>query len=526
MEAKNGSEGGKILGPAITELDRRELCNLVARLCSLIQQEAGTGAYRGGIFPDNISVTEEGELALGPAADADWTGQERDFLAPELFWQGEKGPASDVYSLGMLLYYAVSGGRLPFAVSGEDGARQRRMNGEAIRVPEAAGRRLGEIIVKATAFQTADRYQSAEELKAALISCVDNIYLDGPVSAETVYHKGEKELSKVEKMLLNILRREEKPEIVRNDTEFEETPQEPVVGPLMPDPEPQPEPQPEEPAQKETPEANAEPVVILTEEKNPELEPVVISRNASVQYQNSAEREKKIAGKVRLRRIRRVFLLLLICGLLVAAAFLYDHLQKKQQEAEPENTAESTVSEELPGIAPDESIDMSKPMPEIENAPQSEETGIVSHVPEETPEPTPEVTPEPKNHRYEVIKADVSWIQARDSAISAGGHLVVINDEAEFNRVLEQAAEVGASYFWVGCRRVDGALAWDKDITVDYMPWLAGEPTVEYEGVPEDYVMLAYINGAWGYNDIGNNPAGDWPEFYSGRIAYIIEFDD
>ena len=38
MEAKNGSEGGKILGPAITELDRRELCDLAARLIGALRR--------------------------------------------------------------------------------------------------------------------------------------------------------------------------------------------------------------------------------------------------------------------------------------------------------------------------------------------------------------------------------------------------------------------------------------------------------------------------------------------------------
>ena len=37
--------------------------------------------------------------------------------------------------------------------------------------------------------------------------------------------------------------------------------------------------------------------------------------------------------------------------------------------------------------------------------------------------------------------------------------------------------------------------------------------------------MLSLVNGNWGYNDNRNDPAGDYPAFYSGRIAYIIEFE-
>ncbi len=489
------------LGEAIADLDRKELCDLVVRLCELIQQEVGTGAYRGGVFPNNIRLEEDGTVVLGPAAEADWQGQECDFLAPELFWHGQKSPAADVYSLGLLLYYAVNSARLPFYKSGEKGARQRRMNGEPITPPKAAGRRLGEIIVKATAFPMAERYQSVEELRAALLSCVSNIYLTGPVSAETLYHKKEEDLSKVEKMMLDILRKEEDPEIVKNEIDEEEVPQEPIVGPLM-DEEKTPEtgPKPEAPAVK--PE---EPIVILTEEKNPELEPVVIGRSAPPQYQNRSEQERKIAGKVRRRRMRPVVIILIVCALLFAAAAIYEHLKPQEEEKRLADTATVTQNEQ-PGLP-------------IADTPVPEETAVP------TAAPTPAPTEEPKESRYEIIVSDVSWTEARDSAASAGGHLVVINDEAEYRKVLEMAKEKGVSYVWLGCRRVDGAMTWLDNAQVDYWPWTPGEPSFVDGEVSEDYLMLSKRGDEWGYNDNRNDPAGDYPEYYSGRVAYVIEFD-
>lgn len=497
------------LGDRIADLDRRELCDLVVRLCERIQQEVGTGACRGGLFPDNITLEPDGTVRLGPAAEGNWDGQERDFLAPETFWHGEKSPAADVYSLGLILYYAVNSARLPFYKSGEDGARQRRMNGEAIIPPKAAGRRLSEIIAKATAFQAGERYQSVEELKAALLSCVSNIYLSGPISAESVYHKKEEDLSTVEKMMLDILRKEEDPEIVKNEVDEEQVPQEPIVGPLMPDPEPEPEPAAETPAEDNAaPETAAEedkPIVILTEEKNPELEPVVISRYAPPQYQNSTERERKIASKVRRRRRRPLIIILLLCILLLAAAAIYDHIQLKQlqeQMNQPEETLEIVTPEAPPAETPAAVVDT--PVPVVE---------------------TPAPTAAPKESRYELIISDVSWITARDSAVNAGGHLVVINDEAEYRKVLELAKENSVSYIWIGCRRVEGTMTWVESAKVEYWPWHPGEPSLVDGNVPEDYLMLSYINGEWGYNDNRNDPAGDYPAFYSGRVAYIIEFE-
>ena len=500
------------LGDAIADLDRKELCDLLVRLCDLIQQEVGTGAYRGGLFPNNITREEDGTVHLGPAAEADWDGQERDFLAPEMFWHGQKSPAADVYSLGLILYYAVNSARLPFYKSGEDGARQRRMNGEAITPPKAAGRRLSEIIVKATAFQVGERYQSVEELKAALLSCVSNIYLSGPVSAENLYHKKEEDLSTVERMMLEILRKEEDPEIVKNEIDEEQVPQEPIVGPLMPEnKEPEPEPEAETPAEEAAPtEAPAEeekPVVILTEEKNPELEPVVINRFTPPQYQNSTERERKIASKVRRRRRRPLVIILVLCALLLAAAAIYDHIQLRELQNQIGQTAETQES-----AAPE--------------APAPETTPVVEETPQPVVEATPAPTEAPKESRYELIVSDVSWITARDSAVNAGGHLVVINDEAEYNRVLEMARAQNISYIWIGCRRVEGTMTWVESAKVDYWPWHPGEPSLVDGNVPEDYLMLSNINGTWGYNDNRNDPAGDYPDFYSGRVGYIIEFEN
>ena len=498
------------LGDQIADLDRRELCDLLVRLCDLIQQEVGTGAYRGGLFPDNILRGPDGAVRLGPAAEANWDGQERDFLAPEMFWHGQKSPAADVYSLGLILFYAVSGARLPFSKSGADGARQRRMNGEAIIPPKAAGRRLSEIIGKATAFQAGDRYQSVEELKAALLSCVNNIYLPGPISAESIYHKKEEDLSTVERMMLEILRKEEDPEIVKNEIDEEQIPQEPIVGPLMPEPEPEPEPEKpaEEPVPPETQAEEEKPVVILTEEKNPELEPVVISRATPPQYQNSTERERKIASKVRRRRRRPLVIILILCILLLAAAAIYDHIQLKQLQGQISQPTETQAA----------------PAPETQETPAPETVVEIEVTPApvvETPAPTQAL----KQSTYEIIVSDVSWITARDSAVNAGGHLVVVNDEEEYNRIVEMAKEKDVSYVWIGCRRVDGVMTWVESADVTFWPWHPGEPSLFDGDVPEDYLMLSNLNGTWGYNDNRNDPAGDYPGFYSGRVAYIIEFE-
>ena len=104
----------KIIGDGILDLDRQGLCEFIVKLCESVKADAGAGVYRGGVFPENISVDDGGNVAVGAARKEDWDGQELEFLPPELYWNRRPSPASDVYSIGLIMYYALSGGRLPF----------------------------------------------------------------------------------------------------------------------------------------------------------------------------------------------------------------------------------------------------------------------------------------------------------------------------------------------------------------------------------------------------------------------------
>ena len=44
-------------------------------------------------------------------------------------------------------------------------------------------------------------------------------------------------------------------------------------------------------------------------------------------------------------------------------------------------------------------------------------------------------------------------------------------------------------------------------------------------GAAEDYVLITRTSSGWYYNDCIGDPAGRYPQFYSGKIGYIIEID-
>lgn len=572
MEKKSKFDPQQALGDKITKFSRRELCAFGSKLCAQILEDAGPGNYRGGVYPENISRDEEGNIAIGPAKTGDWEGQEAEFIAPELFWHGQATPAADVYAVGMLLCYAVSGGTLPFAEQGPEKARAIRMSGESFKAPQSAGRRLGEIIAKATAFKTADRYKSVGEIRAMLDSCVENRYLDGAPSSELLFNKDEEQLSDVERLMVSIIEKsgqEDEPapaeetvpaeeraaaaeepaapeetaaaEESAAESEAEPAEEEPVPEiaeeaepetaepPVIDIPEaflpseetepaeaeepaeesgeaPEEEPAEEPAAPEEEPEPEL-PVVQLREEKNPELEPVVPKRpiTPAVQYGKSMERERKIAEKVKRRRRRPVVFVMMLCALLIIAAITVNAINNDKEQAQNPPT-EPSQAPEVVVVPPEQIPSEESPAPAESEAPAEPE--------------------QPKESTYQLFIEDVSWTGARDRCLEKGGHLVVISDDEELQKVIDLAKSYGVNMLWIGCHRVDGTLVWETDDQVSIYPWGAGEPSYmdSYDGVYEDYVML-WNNNGWVYNDSRNDPVADYPGAYSGKIAYVCEFE-
>ena len=263
----------------------------------------------------------------------------------------------------------------------------------------------------------------------------------------------------------------------------------------------------EEPVQPKS-----ERIPLLTEEKNPELEPVVLTR-PTIQFKNSIEREKKITRKVQRHRRRSGLVVLGLCVALIFVAFLYNGIFNKSW---------GFLEKEEPTPVPEEELVAAEP---------GEEAQLPD--PEPTPEPTPEPPPE---HRYAVERADMSWIGAQDLCLASGGYLAVINDMDEFNRITAMADEQGIEALWIGCHRdvASNTMVWEHGETVDpsvdpderqMSLWADGEPSfIDDEGTAEDYILLWNHDGGWRYWD----SIGDLTIYFGwrGRIGYVCEFEN
>lgn len=544
---KHALDPACLLGDRLQTLSRAELTALAEALCRILAER---GTYHGGIRPDNISRAADGTVGLGAPARTDtkdWTTEELEFMAPEVFWSGTRDASADVYSIGLLLYAGVSGGRLPFypddrAAQPEDqaAALRRRMNGEPLPPARKAGRGLKEIIARATQCKPEDRYAAPAELCAALEQ-YDAEQRRSVPTAQEMFNKPEQELSDVERMMLAILTEEAaapepEPETPAEEPAAEEAPAEeaaveepaaeevpaapetaPAAEPAAeaaPEPEaesaPEPKPEPEaesapEPEAKPQPAPEPKPAQPLPNKFRPEKQPAQPEtpakskperkRPAPAKKPEAYRPAPKKSASAERRQSHKAGILLTV--LILCAAVLAVLLLRSLGVFGTPTTAETTPTPTVP----------------VETA-----------VPTETPTPTPTPKPEPT---YEVVTADVSWADAEAAAEAKGGHLVVIDSAEKWTRVAQLADESGLTYVWIGLHRTDsGELAWVKDNVDPVYNWASGEPSVhDTNGAAEDYVLITRTNSGWYYNDCIGDPAGRYPQFYSGKIGYIIEID-
>jgi len=511
----------RVLGDKITGMSQQGLCEFASKLCGRIEAEVGSKSYRGGIFPENISVDDDGNIGIGPAAESDWQGQELQFLAPELYWRGQPSAASDVYSVGMLMYYALSGGSLPLEQECQD-AQLRRMGGDNFKAPKGTGRRLGDIVEKAIRFQGAERFQTLGEMQASLDSCIKNLYLNGEPSAEAIFKKSDDDLSEIERMMVGIIEKEDQAPEEAEDVK--------VYAPSTPiaDARAAARSQDMDPTQiiaRKLKEQSSPAVPKLREEKNPELAPIVPHRQPvktpPVQYTRNMEREKKIAENAKKRRHRPLAVILVLCAVLVMMAIIFNAMLKDFQQARSKASPSPSVATQDPFIG---TMAPTTPDPNDPYGLFTEDGQGVEASP--VPSNEPEESAPPREHGYELIVEDVSWTEAAEKCKEMGGHLVTISDEEEFNTIVALAEEKGVPRLWIGCHRVNGQLVWETEET-GFEKWAKGEPSYVdvNDQVAEDYIML-WNNNGWGYNDNRNDPIADYPAWYSGTVGYVCEFGD
>lgn len=161
---------------------------------------------------------------------------------------------------------------------------------------------------------------------------------------------------------------------------------------------------------------------------------------------------------------------------------------------------------------------------------------------------TPEPTEAPqREHLYQFYLEDCTWSEACESAIRKGGHLVTIDTEEEYQRIVRQAESEGYKgneHFFIGGMRQNNSYSYywldenkklygepvNSSSNEIYSNWLNGEPSFtsgeKADMYDETVLMLLRFDktGEWVLNDIPDDILKVAP-YYSGKLGYICEFE-
>ncbi len=160
---------------------------LAADLCGALEYCAENGMVHGGIRPSAVFVREDGTFMLGSfdlsgrhiaAGNEPFSINELSlYMAPEQASGAARNGQTDLYSAAMIIYRYFNHGRLPFyplwpdPVSPADmmRAQTRRMQGTPVPGPDDTDPQMAEILKKACDPDPEKRYESAADLRAAIL---------------------------------------------------------------------------------------------------------------------------------------------------------------------------------------------------------------------------------------------------------------------------------------------------------------------------------------------------------------------
>lgn len=182
-----------VLGTDLKTLLRRrgrlpveEAVDLVVQVCSGVGYAHRAGLVHCDLKPHNILVTPDGRAkitdfgiaralaSIRPDEVCDTVWGSPQYFSPEQAAGGPPSPASDVYSLGIILFELLTG-KLPFDADDPQALAQQHLNapppsprGLVPQVPPA----LDQIVLKVLSKEPSARYRTAEQLGRVLTTFV------------------------------------------------------------------------------------------------------------------------------------------------------------------------------------------------------------------------------------------------------------------------------------------------------------------------------------------------------------------
>lgn len=166
-------------------MSRRDIIQLGIHMCNALELCQKHQILHRDIKPENIFVSESGDYKLGDfgvarTMEKTMSGMSKkgtyNYMAPEVYKGEEYGFRADMYSVGIVLYRLLNHNRIPFlppaperiTMRDRENALNRRIQGEELPLPCYAQDTLGQIVCKAAAPASMDRYESPMQMRKAL----------------------------------------------------------------------------------------------------------------------------------------------------------------------------------------------------------------------------------------------------------------------------------------------------------------------------------------------------------------------
>lgn len=142
------------------------------KLSEILEKLAANNVYHGNICPDNIYVTANGDYKLGGFTDFEGKISDMSFVAPEIGRNENADFTTDIYSLGLIMYYLCNNNTIPFVGNDmdKDAAIAKRLEGKPVSAPENGSEKLKSVIVIACQPDNKNRWKNAGNIKNALTS--------------------------------------------------------------------------------------------------------------------------------------------------------------------------------------------------------------------------------------------------------------------------------------------------------------------------------------------------------------------
>lgn len=181
-----------------------EVIRLGIDICQALELCQKYNIIHRDIKPENIFVSEHGKYKLGDfgiarTIEGTATGLSKKgtytYMAPEVYREEAYGASVDTYSLGLVLYRLLNGGRTPFlpdfpepiTFKDRETAHAKRIKGEPLPPPKNADERLCRVILKACAFHPKERYADPAQFRLdleAVLNPEKNDIFSVPTEAE------------------------------------------------------------------------------------------------------------------------------------------------------------------------------------------------------------------------------------------------------------------------------------------------------------------------------------------------------